>query len=300
MRLGSFRKTLASLFAAVAGAIGCTNRNVETSETRTTETTETVRVGVAQDRVATSSSGALLSTRRTPSPTPTPSPSAATARTDPNAERLEAIDEEVARIEDASRIEGDEPVNEIDARLTATQDLITSLNIEAEIERSTRSDELRLVESRQALARENAQRELQMLGEQIRAQEGVAAQARQQLAMTIAPEQSDLMRSARDASLVAEQTLWDLRARYGQLLSEAEASADRSYAEQRAALDTVRGRQAGLARTLSDAQADLARLTQERERMEAQIVERNARLRQLREERDRLRAEGPGQTPSGG
>ena len=135
--------------------------------------------------------------------------------------------------------------------------MISALNVELGIRRSTGSDELAAIRSRQSQATFVLRDRLSALEREIRDQAAVVSGIRSQLDGTVAADDSAVRRDQEARYESASTDLDSLRARYSEAISAAAATPDLYYSEQSAAIDASRSDQNALASMIADAQADL-------------------------------------------
>lgn len=197
---------------------------------------------------------------------------------DENRERLEDLDREISTLE--GTIQDQDPYVEADLneRIARDREMIAALNMEAELERATQADSLRILQSRQEQESDLLRDRLATLADRVRAEEQAFAERQRNFSMLVAPEDTDLIRNGRAELLAGKMRLENARSEYESLLAEYNSTPAASFADQSRQLDTWRSRQGEFAAMIAATQADLNQAIQAKNQM---AEERQARARQL-------------------
>lgn len=216
----------------------------------------------------------LVTTQSAPRPAPR-------ATADPRPARMAA---EIAALEAATEDEDPTVDRDLDDRIAHDRDALDSLDVTAETERFTLSDELSILQSRQQQDSLLLRERLSSAADAVRRAETELAARRQALAMTVLPEDTDVMRNARAAVADGETTLANERARYEDLLAARNAAPEAYFEDQSRELDSIRARHVELAEISASMKADLEEALTEKRRLVTERTNRAARLAHLREE----------------
>ncbi len=217
-----------------------------------------------------------------------------TAAATPNAEdtarasRLRTISRELLEAADDRPNPDESTASELDARSNRAREMITSLNMELSIHRSTSSDELRALRDRQEMESRAEQSRLTDVTLQIQNQERVVVERQAAMTTAIAPEGGDLRNWVEGEYARALAELNRLRANYSSLLQNQSLNPNQYYSEQREQLDTLRSRQSEFSEMIQSASADLEAATREKAALQQAKRLRSSRINRLRAERDAL------------
>lgn len=173
---------------------------------------------------------------------------------------------------------------DLDERIARDRDALDSLGVTAENERFTLSDELSVLQSRQQQDSLLLRERLSASADAVRRAEVELAARQQTVAMTVVPEDTDVMRNARAAVETSEMNLAKERARYEELLAARNAAPESYFEDQSRQLDSIRARYAELAEINASTKADLEDALTEKRRRVTERTNREARLTRLRQE----------------
>jgi hypothetical protein len=220
-----------------------------------------------------------------PSPTPRVELSPGPHRVEGIQDRLDSIQEELQSLDSTDE------KNQLEALqddLKEKQDQVETLETELLGQRAGQASALRNEELRRQQESAAAQDTAARLRDEIRAQTERVNSARQTLARTVAPQDSDRMVALRDELAREQAALSDLDSRYADIVDQERAGAQASYARESQLIQEHAAAEQDLRMSYEQAKGELALLQQRAQKLQAEVARRDGAAQQLEAERDLL------------